>query len=86
MTAMEADPQIKTPTEEELTTVFAEVEANINSRPLTEVSSHIVDFQALSPSTLLNGALDPNNPIGERHDMGELRRDYRYATAVANMF
>ena len=45
---MEAYPQIKTPTDEELTTVIAEVEAVINSRPLTEVSSHIDDFQALS--------------------------------------
>ena len=45
---------------EELCTYFKEVEGILNWRPLTSVSSSSIDFDYLSPMSLLNSAITPS--------------------------
>jgi hypothetical protein len=52
----------QTLTDEVLLTVMAEVEALLNSRPLTHVSTHLSDEEALTPNHFLLGRPSPNLP------------------------
>ena len=51
------DPQRIKPSQEELITLFTEVQNIINSRPLTAVNSYIDDCHAISPNSLLRSTL-----------------------------
>ncbi|XP_071056121.1 uncharacterized protein [Onthophagus taurus] len=52
---------------EELTTIFTQIEAILNSRPLTPLSTHPDDFLALTPGHFLIG--EPLNTIPQRDVM-----------------
>ena len=49
-------------TDEVLLTIMAEVEALLNSRPLTHVSTHLSHQEALTPNHFLLGRASPNLP------------------------
>ena len=52
------------PTEYQLLTFMTEVEAIVNSRPITSVSDSIDDFEALTPNHFLIGRASPFLPVG----------------------
>ena len=54
----------QSPNDEGLSTLMCEVEAILNSRPLTKVSEDPNDLQALSPSHLLLLRAGPECPPG----------------------
>jgi hypothetical protein len=83
---MENDPQRRAPDDEELLTIFAEVESILNTRPLTAVSSATDDCLALTPAALLHGSLHPSGPVGRAHDKDELLRGYKYTVARSRQF
>ena len=60
--AMKAVLQNQTLTDEVLLTVMAEVESLLNSRPLTHISTHLADQEALTPNHFLLGRPNPNLP------------------------
>ncbi|XP_043226266.1 uncharacterized protein LOC122383664 [Amphibalanus amphitrite] len=73
--------------EEALLTAIAEVEAVINSRPLTHVSSEASDFEALTPSHILLGrpaCLLPSQ-LSDSSRMN-VRSHWRQARAIATQF
>ena len=72
-------------TDEVLLTVMAEVEALLNSRPLTHVSTHLSDEEALTPNHFLLGRPSPNLPpdifVGKEISS---RRQWRQTQVVTN--
>ncbi|EEC20486.1 conserved hypothetical protein [Ixodes scapularis] len=76
---------------EELTTVLAEVEAVINSRPLTYVYANAEEPEVLSPAHFLVGrkltSLPPHRLPTEALPAGDqLARRWKYRTAVVDNF
>ena len=75
----------QTLTDEVLLTVMAEVESLLNSRPLTHVSTHLSDQEALTPNHFLLGRASPNLPPDVFVDKEiSSRRRWRLAQAVTN--
>lgn len=74
----------KSPKEEILQTLMAEVEYTVNSRPLTHVSVSTEDDEALTPNHFLLGSADAVPHVGECDPAD--RRTWRAAQALANMF
>jgi hypothetical protein len=72
-------------TDEVLLTVMAEVEALLNSRPLTHVSTHLSDEEALTPNHFLLGRPSPNLPpdVFVSKEISSRRR-WRQAQVVTN--
>ena len=70
--------------QEELITLFAEVQNIINSRPLTAVSSNIDVCHTITSNSLLHSTLDPSNPIVDPRDARAIGRDFQYALEKAN--
>ena len=60
-------PAIKSrhPTEYELLTIMCEIEAILNCRPITKMTSDVEDWRALTPIAILTGNLHPNSPSRE---------------------
>ena len=52
----------RNPTEYELLTILCEVEAVMNCRPITKLTSELEDWRALTPMTILTGNLHPDLP------------------------
>ncbi|XP_055708899.1 uncharacterized protein LOC129805169 [Phlebotomus papatasi] len=75
------------PTDEELLTLFTEVEFIVNGRPLTYVSVEPEDDTALTPNHFLIGRSAANRPIGNFDD-GDLvlRKAWRKSQRIADMF
>ena len=74
-------------TDETLQTLMAEVEALLNSRPLTHVSSDPDDLEALTPNHLLLGRASPNLPPGvfSETDLSSRKR-WRHGQRLADEF
>ena len=74
-------------TDETLHTFITEVEAILNSRPLTHVSSDANDLEPLTPNHLLLGRPSPNLPPGVFGD-GDLtsRKRWRHGQRLADQF
>ena len=77
----------QSPSEETLSTLLAEAEAIINSRPLTFVSVDPHDLEALTPNHFLIGSSGPAHPPGN-FNSGDLclRKSWRTAQAMADQF
>jgi len=73
-------------TDDLLRTVFAEVEAIVNSRPLTKMSEDVDDISPLTPNhfLLLRGSVTPAPGVFTEAD--KYRRRWRYAQHLANQF
>ena len=76
----------RNPTDEDLLTLFKEIEYIINSHPLTSCSDDPRDMNAISPMTILTGALDPAVPFDRFYKADELKASWRYSQAVADRF
>ena len=85
--AMEAVLGSRIVDDESLTTVLAEIEAVLNSRPLTHVSTCHEDLEALTPFHFLIGRASPNLPPGifEVQDLS-CRRRWRQAQTMCDHF
>ena len=86
MTALTADKYYRTLRDEELLTLFKEIECILNCRPLTRVSADPNDFRALSPVTLLNGCNEQETPSDVFIDADGLRGSYRATQLQADLF
>lgn len=73
-------------TDEVLETLFCEVEAMINSRPLTKLSEDVADMSTLSPNQLLLLNEEPGNFPGsfQKNDMYKQR--WRFIQYLSNQF
>ena len=76
----------QTMTDESLTTLLCEVEAVLNSKPLTIVSSDPSDLQPLTPNDLLllRGGPSPDGMFSERESFG--RRRWKQVQYLADVF
>jgi len=72
--------------DEVLETVFCEVEAIVNSRPITKVSDCINDLAALTPNHLLLLREGPAAPPGVFKQSDMYKRRWRYVQHVSNEF
>ena len=61
--ALKAVIKERTFTDEALYTIMTEVESTVNSRPLTDVSGNIDDYEALTQNHFLLGRRSNNTPI-----------------------
>ena len=73
-------------TDEVLQTTFCEIEAIVNSRPLTRVSDDPNDFAAISPSSLLTSKIYPDLPPGGATVSDMYRHRFKYSQHLADMF
>ena len=73
--------------EDALTTVLCEVESILNSRPLTEISDDVNDFEALTPNHILITRSNPNLYVGgiTEKDLSSRVR-WRAVQAISDMF
>ena len=74
------------PTEYELLTIMCEIEAVLNCRPITKLSSDVEDWRALTPMAILTGNLHPDSPTHEFNKSDKFRCNYKYVVAVAEEF
>ena len=79
-------PHAKRMTDEILETTFCEVEAIINGRPLTKLSSDVNDHTPLTPNALLTMRQSPELPPGGCSDSDAYRSRWKYVQHLANMF
>ncbi|XP_070556642.1 uncharacterized protein [Ptychodera flava] len=77
----------------ELETLLAEVEASINDRPLTYVSSHVDDLTPLTPSQLVNGRnisglpyAPPSDPTEYTPNVRNLNRRCEHLSSLLRTF
>ena len=74
-------------TDQQLYTLLTEVERILNSRPLTHVSDHAEDLEALTPNHILLGLHKRWSFLGEANERDtQSRRKYRQVLAIANEF
>ena len=73
-------------TDDSLVTLFCEVEAMVNSRPITKVSDSIHDTAALTPNHLLLLREGPPSPPGKFTSNDMYRRRWRHIQHLANLF
>ena len=72
-------------TQEELVTIFCEIESILNQTPLTPTSNDCKDFEVLVPSHFLIGAYSPNTGVFSNSEINHWKR-WRNVQAVANIF
>ena len=73
-------------TDEVLQTIFCEVEAIVNSRPLTRLSDDPRDFRPLTPNLLLSLGDPTDIPLSHVSKAEMYRSRYKYCQHIANMF
>ena len=79
--------QNQTVDEEGLTTLMCEVEAIINSRPLTSISDDSRDLEALTPNHILLLRSGPNSPPGDfKKHVTYSRRRWRHVQYLSDPF
>ena len=71
---------------EDLSTLMCEVEAILNNRPLTELSSDPTDMEALTPNHILLGRSGQGLPPGVFTKDDYLRSKWRQVQHLANLF
>ncbi|XP_057310467.1 uncharacterized protein LOC130648433 [Hydractinia symbiolongicarpus] len=84
--ALKATVRDRVFTEEELRTFLTEVEATINSRPLTSISSDADDYQALTPNHFPIGRASQNAPVDSVFTDLDARKRWRAVQVASNMF
>ncbi|XP_076394270.1 uncharacterized protein LOC143265515, partial [Megachile rotundata] len=86
-TALNVILREQAPSEEVLSTLFAEAEHSVNSRPLTHVSLDPRDKEALTPNHFLIGSSSGEVQLG-RYDLQNvcLRKQWRTAQSFAEAF
>lgn len=86
-TALKVVLKERAPHPETLSTLFAEVEALVNSRPITHVSCDPNYPEALTPNHFLLGT-SSNSPVFGRYDNDDLclRKQWRTAQRLTDMF
>ena len=67
-------------------TLFCEVEAIVNGRPLTAVPDSPCDFEALTPNHLLFLRAGSSGPLGEFSQKDSYVRRWKHVQYLANMF
>jgi len=72
--------------EEQLHTVLVEVEATVNSRPLTALSDDVNDFSALTPNHFLHGKCLSNQIPGVDESNMNIRKRWKVVQAIAEHF
>ena len=72
--------------DEELETLFCEIESIVNSRPITKISDIILDATALTPNHLLLLEEMPSLPPGMFSDSDLYRKRWRLVQQLANTF
>ena len=74
------------PNDDELCTFAKEVECILNDRPLCPLSDSLDDFGTLTPSTLLNGALDPEAPFGKFYQRDQYKHSWKLTQHLTEKF
>lgn len=72
--------------DERLQTLFCEAEAVVNGRPITPVSPHGDDLEALTPAHLLHMGAGPNLPLGGVFNEENYRRRWKHTQLLADRF
>ena len=84
-TALKATLKEQVVTDTVLRTTLAEVEAVLNSRPITYNSSDVNDYTALTPNHFLHGGATPIVPVGDiRQCELDSRRRWRQCQALSD--
>ena len=73
-------------TDEQLTTFMTEVERVINDRPITALSADPNDQRALSPSSILLGSLDTNQPFDQFCKADGFKKSWRAVQHLSDVF
>ena len=76
----------RTPSELELISILTDVEAILNSRPITRMSDDPMDMGILTPQMLLTGVLDPKTPVHQFCKADSYRANWKFTQVVAEMF
>ena len=85
--ALKAVIKERTFTDDALYTIMTEVESTVNSRPLTNVSDNIDDYEALMPNHFLLGQRSNNTPVINNKEVDvTLRRKWKAVQRANNMF
>ena len=86
ITAIAARDYYRSITTEEVCTYFKEVEGILNWRPLTAVSSSNIDFDYLSPMSLLNSAITPSVLPGHIVKSESFKNSWKTSQLMAQEF
>ena len=85
--SLESITNVKTFTEELLTTLLCEVESILNSRTLTSISDDITNFEALTPNYILLGSSQSNVEASNYENVEvNYRKKWRAVQAYTNLF
>ena len=76
----------RSPTEFEFITIMCEIEAILNCRPISKMSTDIEDWRVLMPISILTGNLHPDSPVHQFNKGDMYRSNYKYVCAVAEQF
>ena len=72
------DAAVHKPKFVELLTYVGSAVRIVSERPLVPLNDDPRDFTAITPASLLTSYLEPHVAVGQPHDRGMLRRDYRF--------
>ena len=70
----------------EFLTIMCEIEAILNCRTITKLSSDVEDWRVLIPISVLTGNLHPDVPVYQFHKGDLHRKNYKYVVDVAEQF